>query len=155
MTEEMTRYYARQAAEYGQQYEHPRFQNDLRAIRNIIPDVFRGRRVYEVACETGRWTKYLAQVAASIYAIDLNESMLEVARKRDYPPDVVTFAKADHYMSNLNDAKFSGGLVGFWLLHVDFARMEEFLAAFHSWLESNAIVLMFDDLQTPGRFHAR
>jgi len=35
MTEEMIRYYAGQAAEYDQQYEYPRFQNDLRAIRNM------------------------------------------------------------------------------------------------------------------------
>jgi len=77
--------------------------------------------------------------------------MLEVARKRDYPPDVVTFSQADAYISNLNDVKFSGGLVGFWLSHVDLARMEEFLLAFHSWLESSAVVLIFDDMQTSDR----
>jgi ubiquinone/menaquinone biosynthesis C-methylase UbiE len=152
--EETIRYYAKQAVEYDLQYENPGFQNDLRTIKEMLTRTFKGKRVFEVACGTGRWTQYVAEVAATIFAIDANENMLEIARKRQYPSNTVTLVRADAYTPNSSSKKFNGGLAGFWLSHVDLGRMEQFLKAFHSWLEAGAVVIMFDDMETSDRMSA-
>jgi ubiquinone/menaquinone biosynthesis C-methylase UbiE len=123
----MVRYYALQAAEYNQNYAPPKTQKDLRTIASLLAQLFANRWVYEVACGTGRWTQKLAQVAVAVYAIDINESMLAIAREQAYPPNIVTLARGDAYAINVSGEKFTGGLVGFWLSHVDLRRMEEFL----------------------------
>jgi demethylmenaquinone methyltransferase/2-methoxy-6-polyprenyl-1,4-benzoquinol methylase len=151
MTEETTRYYAQQASNYERIHKQSFEQEGVQAIIKTLRDTFSGKRVYEVACGTGRWTQHIARVAKEVYAIDLNEEMLELSRAREYPSDVVTFARADAYAFKTNTMKFNGGLVGFWLSHVDRKRMTEFLKAFHSWLSTDAVVIMFDDLQTLDR----
>ena len=152
--EETIRYYAKQAVEYDLQYENPGFQNDLRTIKEMLTRTFKGKRVFEVACGTGRWTQYVAQVATAVFAIDANENMLEIARKRRYPADTVTLVRADAYTMNLRSKRFNGGLAGFWISHVDLGRMDRFLKAFHSWLETGAAVILFDDLETSDRMSA-
>jgi ubiquinone/menaquinone biosynthesis C-methylase UbiE len=113
--DETIRYYAKQAVEYDLQYENPGFQNDLRTIKEMLTRTFKGKRVFEVACGTGRWTQYIAQVATTIFAIDANENMLEIARQRQYPSNTVTLVRADAYTMNSNSKRFNGGLSGFWL----------------------------------------
>ena len=152
MTEEMIRYYAQQARNYDRFHKQSFDEVDVQAIIKMLHDTFLDKRVYEVACGTGRWTQYVAQVAKEVYAIDLNEEMLELCREREYPSDAVTFARANAYsFNNTTIVKFNGGLVGFWLSHVDKKRMAEFLTGFHSWLSTGAIVIMFDDIQTLDR----
>jgi ubiquinone/menaquinone biosynthesis C-methylase UbiE len=119
MTEEMARYYAQQASYYDRIHKQSFDEVGVQAIIKMLHDTFLDKRVYEVACGTGRWTSYVAQVAKEVYAIDLNEEMLELSRAREYPPNVVTFARADAYSFNTNTVKFNGGLIGFWLSHVD------------------------------------
>ena len=152
--EETIRYYAKQAVEYDLQYENPGFQNDLRTIKEMLTRTFKGKRVFEVACGTGRWTQYVAQVATAVFAIDANENMLEIARKLQYPHDTVTLVRADAYTMNLSSKRFNGGLAGFWISHVDLGRMDQFLKAFHSWLEAGAVVVLFDDMETSDRMSA-
>src|SRR2546426_4945016 len=56
VTEEMTRYYARRAAEYERVYEIPAWQPALAELRRRVPAFFAGRRVFQVACGTRYWT---------------------------------------------------------------------------------------------------
>ena len=77
-------YDAKRAQEYDRVYDFPPWQNDLRWLKTRAPGFFAGRRVFEVACGTGSWTRYFAQSALEIYAIDVNDATLSVARSRDY-----------------------------------------------------------------------
>ena len=149
MTDEMTRYYAERAAEYDRVYSHPAWARDLPRLGERIEALFPGRRVFEVACGTGYWTERVARVAARVHAEDLSAETLALARRRPYAPATVTLARHDAYVPGIGG--FDAGLAALWLSHVDLARMDDFLAAFHSRLERGAVVFMFDERDTPDR----
>jgi SAM-dependent methyltransferase len=150
MTQEMTAYYACRAAEYERVYASPRWQDDLVPLRARVADVFAGRRVFEVACGTGYWTHVAAERARTIHATDLNEDTLTLARAKRYAAPV-SFERRDAYAPAAAPGRFDAGLAALWLSHVDLARMDEFLRAFHSHLEPGARVLMFDERGTEER----
>jgi SAM-dependent methyltransferase len=149
MTDEMSQYYAERAAEYDRVYSHPAWARDLPRLGERIGALFPGRRVFEVACGTGYWTQRLAGVASRVHAEDLSAESLALARRRTYAPAAVTLARHDAYVPGIGG--FDGGLAALWLSHVDLARMSEFLTAFHSRLDREAVVLMFDERDTPDR----
>ena len=150
MTQEMTAYYARRAAEYERVYTSPRWQDDLAVLRPRVGDFFTGRRVFEVACGTGYWTHVAADRARAVHASDVNDDTLALARAKTYAAPV-SFERRDAYAPPATAERFDAGLAGFWLSHVDLARMEAFLRAFHSHLEPGAAVLMFDERATEER----
>jgi demethylmenaquinone methyltransferase/2-methoxy-6-polyprenyl-1,4-benzoquinol methylase len=154
VTEEMTAYYARRAAEYERVYAGPRWQDDLAVLRPRVADFFAGRRVLEIACGTGFWTERAAERARGVHATDLNEDTLALARAKTYAAPV-TFERRDAYapapVAREAAPRFDAGLAGLWLSHVDLARMDEFLRAFHSHLAPGAAVLMFDERATEER----
>jgi SAM-dependent methyltransferase len=151
MTEEMTRYYARRAAEYERVYTLPAWQAGIAEMRRRVATTFAGRRVFEVACGTGYWTERLATVATTVHATDLNEETLALARARPYPRGNVTFATRDAYTAGDGPPRWDAGFAGLWLSHVDAARMHEFLDAFHSHLVRGAAVVAFDERDDPTR----
>jgi demethylmenaquinone methyltransferase/2-methoxy-6-polyprenyl-1,4-benzoquinol methylase len=151
MTDEMVRYYGRRAGEYERIYELPAWQPALAELRRRVAARFAGRRVFEVACGTGYWTAELARVAARVHATDVNDATLALARARPWPRGNVTLERRDAYARSPSGPGFDGGLAGFWLSHVDVARMGEFLDAFHSHLVPGAVVLAFDERDRPGR----
>jgi ubiquinone/menaquinone biosynthesis C-methylase UbiE len=151
MTREMETYYARRADEYDHVYALAHWQADLAILHARIPALFEGRRVFETACGTGYWTERIALRAASVHATDLNEETLAIARTRVFGPAAVTLERGDAYAPPAQRAAFDAGLAALWLSHVDLARMDEFLDAFHAALAPDAVVLMFDERDTPAR----
>jgi len=149
----MFSYYAQRAPEYDRIYDLPLWQDDLRRLEALTSRVFAGRRVFETACGTGYWTRLIAQTADEVYAIDLNETTLAIARSRTYARANVRFEQRDAYVPDHGAPSLDGGLAGFWLSHVDLLRMDTFLAAFHSHLVAGATVLMMDERETDGRRH--
>ena len=150
MTQEMAAYYARRAAEYERVYTGPRWQDDLAVLRPCVGEFFAGRRVFEVACGTGYWTHVAAERARVVHATDLNDDTLSLARAKAYAAPV-SFERGDAYAPAAGPARFDAGLAGLWLSHVDLARMDEFLRAFHSHLDPGAAVQMFDERATDER----
>jgi len=162
VTEEMTAYYARRAAEYERIYTGPRWQDDLAVLGPRVAAFAADRRVLELACGTGFWTERAAERARGVHATDVNEDTLALARAKTYTAPV-TFERRDAYAPAAREtaALFDAGLAGLWLSHVDLGRMDEFLRAFHSHLGPGAAVLMFDERATeerpnppPSRFDA-
>src|SRR2546426_10419151 len=82
VTEEMTRYYARRAAEYERVYEIPAWQPALAELRRRVPAFFAGRSVFQVACGTGYWTAHVATTPPRVRAPDVHEEALALARPR-------------------------------------------------------------------------
>jgi cyclopropane fatty-acyl-phospholipid synthase-like methyltransferase len=153
VTDEMIRYYAKRAGEYDRVYDLPQWQRDLTELKRRVPGVFAGHRVFEVACGTGYWTRWAARQAVSVFATDLNEEPLAIARSRTVAGGHVGFHRLDAYAPNRGGPTFDAGFAAFWLSHVDMSRMREFLDAFHSYLTASSPVLMFDERPTAGRPH--
>ena len=151
MTEEMTRYYARRAGEYERVYEIPAWQPGIAEMRRRVAATFTARDVFEVACGTGYWTERLADVATSVYATDLNDETLTLARTRPYPRGNVTLATRDAYARSDGPPRWDAGFAGLWLSHVDARRVVEFLDALHSHLVRGAVVMAFDERDDPAR----
>ena len=150
MNETVT-YYAQRAREYDRVYDLPPWQADLRRLEEQITRVFAGRRVFEPACGTGYWTRLIARSAAEVYAIDVNETPLTIARSRHDTRANIRFEQRDAYVACHGAPSFDGGHASFWISHVDRSRMATFLAAFHSYLMAGAIVFMMDERETEGR----
>jgi SAM-dependent methyltransferase len=143
-------YYAKRAAEYERFYAKPERQADLAALRVRLSELFAGRRLLELACGTGWWTEVIAPSAASVTALDFNEEVLAIARKKRYPPGRVSFATGDAYalpdLGRIHDALFAG----FWWSHVQLARLDAFLSGAAGALAPGALVAFLDNRYVEG-----
>ncbi|HSC62210.1 MAG TPA: class I SAM-dependent methyltransferase [Caldimonas sp.] len=143
-------YYAARADEYDAIYRKPERQSDLREIERWLPAALHGRRILELACGTGHWTRFLAPVASSIVAIDSAEETLRIARAR-VPLANVSFAIGDAYVpGRTRGGPFDAAFAGFWFSHVPNERQVEFLAALAAALEPGAKVVLLDNLFVEG-----
>jgi len=143
-------YYARRAREYEEIFAKPERQSDLARLRTLLPGLFAGRDVLEVACGTGYWTPLISGSARSILATDINEEVLEIARHKTYPNHNVSFQIADAYtLANVTD-RFSAGFAGFWWSHIPKQRLAHFLDCFHSKLCPGALAVFLDNNYVEG-----
>jgi ubiquinone/menaquinone biosynthesis C-methylase UbiE len=143
-------YYAQRAHEGERFREKPERQEDLRFIRGLIKHFFRNHHVLEVACGTGYWTEVISTVALSVLAIDVNEGVLELAKRRSYPKNRVSFQVANAYCLEHIGRKFTAAFVGFWWSHIPRSKLHSFLQGLHSCLTSGSQVLMIDNLFIKG-----
>ena len=120
-------YYAKRASEYERVYAKPERQADLSALRTRIGRMFAGRSVLELACGTGWWTPVIAQSAAKVTALDLNDEMLEIARSKDVPPGKVEYVKGSAYEIPDFGRAHNGLFAGFWWSHVLLQDLDAFL----------------------------
>ena len=144
------RYYAARAREYDAIYDKPERQAELAGLRESVAAFARGRRVLEVACGTGYWTAQLARSAEQVLATVVGDEVLAVARERDLPAQVVTFARADAFRLELADGHFDAALAGFWWSHVPRALLPRFLSGLHARLARPARVLLLDNRYVEG-----
>src|SRR5262245_49943274 len=124
---DMVTYYSKRASEYEAIYQKPERQSDLCALEKLMRDDFRGRDILEIACGTGYWTERVSIVATSVLALDINETVLKIAREKNIPDGKVEFALGDSYRLPTFKRKFNGGLAGFWWSHVPKQKQSEFL----------------------------
>ena len=143
-------YYARRAHEYERIYDKPERQADLASLRESIPSLFDGRDVLEIACGTGFWTQFVAARAASVLATDVNDEVLELARRKSYPRDNVAFELLDIYSEGDLPRRFNAGLAAFWWSHVPRQSYGRFIEHFHRRLQSGAIVVFLDNRYVQG-----
>lgn len=175
-TDPLRAYYAARAAEYDRVYLKPERQADLRQIEAWLPARFAGRRVLEVACGTGYWTRFIAPAAAEMLALDAAPETLDIARRRvqlgihldensalpqGMQPHPQPNAVKPRVVFSLGDAfslrsaiepsqRFDAAFAGFWWSHVPRARLREFLQGLHACLEPCARVVFLDNRFVPG-----
>ncbi len=146
----MLDYYAQRAREYERVYEKPERQSDIRTLETFLSNAFLGDRVLEVACGTGYWTQFIAKSAAAIVATDCNANVIDLARRKDFGQCRVGFAVADAYQLDGIPDGCTSGFHGFWWSHVPVARIDAFVATFHSKLPPGARVVMIDNAYVEG-----
>lgn len=150
LQESMRDYYARRATTYERIYQKPERQADLRAMEAMLPALFSGRRVLEVACGTGWWTRHGARGAHAWLATDLNAETLAVAREKEMPAGV-RFATVDaHTFQQIAGQRFDAAFAGCWWSHVPLSRLPGWLDTLHARLEPGARVVMLDNLYVEG-----
>jgi SAM-dependent methyltransferase len=147
---QLTAYYAARAAEYERIYDKPERQADLQRLRALIPGYFAGRSVLEIACGTGYWTQYIAPVAASVTALDINEKTLAIAREKPLPPHRVRFETADVHALYPRYQDYSGAFAGFWWSHLKRSERQDFFENLHRALAPGAVVVLLDNRYVEG-----
>jgi SAM-dependent methyltransferase len=68
----------------------------LAVLHERIARAFTGRRVLELGCGVGAWTRAYAARAKQVTAVDGREELLALARAERYPPGRVEFVRADY-----------------------------------------------------------
>lgn len=149
-TPHLETYYAKRAREYELVYEKPERQHELAWLRERIPRLFKGRTVLEVACGTGYWTQYIAAAAHRVYAGDINEAVLEIAREKAIAPGKVSFMKADAVTLEGAPPGCNAAFAGFWWSHVKKSRVRQFVANLATRLEPGSVVGILDNSWAPG-----
>ncbi len=145
----LTSYYAQRAAEYEAIYFKPERQDDLKAAAKILQDIFEENEVLEIACGTGYWTQQIAQTASKIHATDINESVLEIARYKDYPLENVQFSQADLYEIQPKppaDALFGG----FIWSHIKLEELARFIDKVNALVCPGGSVVFMDNRFVEG-----
>jgi demethylmenaquinone methyltransferase/2-methoxy-6-polyprenyl-1,4-benzoquinol methylase len=146
----LTAYYAARAKEYERIYDKPERQADLARLRKLIPQYLAGRDVLEVACGTGYWTQFIAPLARTVTATDINPETLEIARTKAYPPRRVTIEQADVYRLTASERRFTGAFAGFWWSHLEHRERRSFVEVLHRSLAPGAVVVALDNLYVAG-----
>ncbi|MEP7262363.1 MAG: class I SAM-dependent methyltransferase, partial [Usitatibacter sp.] len=113
-TPHLEKYYSKRAAEYETVYEKPERQRELEWLRHRLPEIFNHRTVLEVACGTGYWTQYIAPASKRVYACDINEAVLEIARDKPIPKGKASFFKADAISLDGVPPGCNAAFAGFW-----------------------------------------
>ena len=110
----------------------------------------RGRRVLEVACGTGYWTRYAAETAAHVTGVDAAPNMLAVARAKELPPGTVELRLGDAFGLSGVPGEFDAGLAMQWFSHVPRARYAEFLDGWHVRIGAGGVVFLGDNQPWDG-----
>lgn len=143
-------YYAKRAAEYERVYQKPERQADLALLRRFVAARMAGRQVLEIACGTGYWTEVYAPFARSVTATDLNEEVLDFARRKILPERRARFARADAFAPDTIPGEFDAAFAGFWWSHIAKQRLGGFLAGLHRRLPAGSRVLFIDNIHVDG-----
>ena len=103
----------------------------------------------EVACGTGYWTRFIAQSAVHVVAIDTSPETMRIAEGR-VPAGKVRFLVADAYDLPLDLGKFGAAFAGFWFSHVPRARRRAFLHGLRALLMPGAKIVLLDNRYVEG-----
>lgn len=148
--DDLAAYYARRAAEYERIYARPERQSDLSALRARIGSLFSGRRVLELACGTGWWTPVIAQGAAQVTALDLNEEVLAIARTKPLPAGKVEFVRGSAFAIPDYGRRHDALFAGFWWSHVRLEELDAFLASAAAAVAPGALIAFLDNRYVEG-----
>lgn len=142
-------YYSLQAQHYHRNYygNSSQARDVLRYEIDILQNTFRNLDVLEIACGTGFWTEYVAETAESVYATDINSSMIDVARHRLSHIRNISFDVSDASSVSRKPHRYNGAFSVLFWCHIPIQRIEEFLSALCASLKPGSPVLFIDQLE--------
>ena len=146
----LKQYYAARAREYERIYDKPERQADLKRIAGMLPPLFAGRRVLDIACGTAYWTQVYAPSAKHVVAVDANRETLDVASEKSWPAARVDFKIADAYALPNELGEFDAAFAGFWWSHIPVRERSRFFSSLHRRLRAGSVVVLLDNLYVEG-----
>jgi len=152
LVDDATQYYAARAPVYDETagYTNPEAEELRVSIKARYREMFSGHDVLEIACGTGYWTAVIGEVAKSVHAIDINPSLISIAKDRCKHLPYVKFQVADAYTLDGVPTGVSAALGIWWWSHVPKGQMRPFLSMVHSKLMPGALLLFVDQLPYGG-----
>jgi trans-aconitate methyltransferase len=149
MNTDLISYYKDRAKEYEKIYSKPERQDDLKRAAAILQETFAHKKLVEIACGTGYWTEKIAHTAASIFATDINEAVLEIARQKTYPNSNVTFGLADIFQYQ-PERNYEGLFGGFIWSHILLQDLERFIQTINGFVANTGTVVLMDNRFVEG-----
>jgi 2-polyprenyl-3-methyl-5-hydroxy-6-metoxy-1,4-benzoquinol methylase len=149
MNLEIIRYYKERANEYEEIYQKAERQRDLSSASDILKEVFFGKDVIEIACGTGYWTERIAVTAASVHAIDINQSMIDVARTKSYKNPNVSFEVIDLFAFQPTQ-KYDALFGGFIWSHIQVEQLDNFIETCTKMVKKGGCITFMDNNYVPG-----
>lgn len=123
---------------------------DGAAVENALAAFLRERRprrVLELACGTGLFTRHLAPAAARVVAVDAAPEVIAINRMRTAAPQV-EYVAADIFAWR-SDERFDLVFFSFWLSHVPPARFDTFWAQVRGLLAPGGVAFVIDSAFDP------
>jgi SAM-dependent methyltransferase len=148
LSDDVAEYYSAMAGEYDVTagYTDPAAEERRLPIKRRFQKALSGKDVLEIACGTGYWTEVISVTARSVLAVDVNQRMISIARKRFSSAANVRCQVADVYTLNGISGHFTGAFAHWWWSHIPRPRIRTFLTTLHGKLASGAFVLFADQL---------
>ena len=151
MSQDLTSYYNDRAKEYDKVYQIPEEKEDLVKASELFQKIFKNKSVLEIACGTGYWTEQISITANSILATDINKSVIDIAKTKNFNNNVI-FEIAD--MNNLITAKiFDGFFGGFIWSHILLQDIDKLLRKLKDQIIENGDIVFIDSNQVLGGAH--
>lgn len=150
MTKNLREYYQNRAKEYDLVYQKPERQADLKKLHSFLKKAFENKKVFEIACGTGYWTKTIAQTCTSILATDINEEVLEIAKARDYPSRPVSFQELDLWQLTEATTLYDMVFGGFIWSHILKKDLPKFLTILQNQLTAKGELIFIDNKYVAG-----
>lgn len=150
MAKNLREYYQNRAKEYDLVYQKPERQADLRKLHSFLKKAFENKKVFEIACGTGYWTKTIAQTCISILATDINEEVLEIARARDYASTPVSFQELDFWQLKEATTFYDMVFGGFIWSHILKKDLPQFLTILQNQLTEKGELIFIDNKYVAG-----
>lgn len=144
----MLEYYEKRQPEYEKIYQKPERQADLNWLEKELTALVEGKRVLEIACGTGYWTRRICKAAASVHATDAS-SALASAAVASCTTDNVTCGILDAF--DLPDCRdFDVVVAGFFLSHVELKKRNKFLDGMAGACKPGTQIVLFDNQYVVG-----
>jgi SAM-dependent methyltransferase len=148
--QQVARYYALLGEALEDKYLEPDMDEDIDDMSIHLGNVLAGHTVLELGCGTGFWTEVAAESAQSVLAVDINASLVDIARERPMTEGKVTFRVADALDLPEDIGKFSAVLVSFLWSHLNKKEQEQLLATLKKRLGKDVLLVILDDAFVEG-----
>jgi SAM-dependent methyltransferase len=151
MNNDLVKYYKDRASEYERIYYKPERQEDLKSSAVHLQELFKEKEVFEIACGTGFWTERILKTAHSVLASDINLSVLEVAKQKEFVKENpnIRFEVADIY--NFQPAKKYESLFGgFIWSHIPKQELDYFFETLNNFVLRGGTIVLMDNAYVEG-----
>ncbi|MEN3276478.1 MAG: hypothetical protein V7631_2268 [Massilia sp.] len=152
--QQVAKYYALLGEALEDKYLEPDMDEDIDDMSIHLGNLLAGHTVLELGCGTGFWTEVVAEAAASVVALDINASLVDIARERGMPEGKVRFRVADALDLPDDIGKDVGNitavLVSFLWSHLNKKEQEQLLATLKKRLGKDVLLVILDDSFVEG-----